>query len=186
MSRTISQQLLLDQLEEQVERQLSTAVTDYQNSSRERLLQKPASGGWSAAECLWHLNSYGNYYLPEIEAGLSSGSPSTGTFTSTWLGAWFTRMMQPGAKTKKMKAFKGHTPPPELDPLPVVAEFIQQQERLLLLLRKARAVNMNRIRIGISIMPWFKMKLGDVFQLLIVHQERHLQQAARVANEHRE
>lgn len=180
MNRTVDQLALLDQLQDQVEQHLSAAVAVYQNLDEGKLLQKPGNGGWSAAECLWHLTSYSNYYLPAIEKGLESSTSSSGTFTSTWMGAWFTRLMRPGEKMKKMKAFKNHVPPPELKPHEVVAEFIQNQERLLGLLRQARRANLNRIRIGISIMPWFRMKLGDVFQFLIVHQERHLQQANRV------
>ncbi len=171
---------ILSVLEEQVELHVSQAVRKFQSLPAETLARRPSNGGWSVAECLCHLNSYGDYYLPAIEKGLACGYPVSTTFSSSWLGAYFTRLMQPGEKMKKMKAFKNHTPPPEIDPVQVVVEFIHQQETLLRLLRLSRSADLNRIRIGISILPWMKLKLGDVFQFVVAHQERHMQQAMRV------
>jgi len=105
--------------------------------------------------------------------------PANPYFKSTWLGSYFTRIMQPGPQIKKFKAFKNHVPAVELDARNVVAEFIQQQEQLLSYLKLARQTDMNRVRIPISIMSWIKLKLGDVFQFIIAHDERHLQQAKR-------
>jgi hypothetical protein len=181
MSRAIDAKVLLLELERQVERHLEEAVKSYQNWEQERLLQRPSTASWSVAECLWHLNSYGRYYLPRIDQGLATPVPADPVFYSTWLGSWFTQLMKPGPRMMKMSAFKKHVPPPALEPYNVVAEFIQQQEVLLALLRRARSADLNRIRIGISISPWLKMKLGDVFQFLVAHQERHMVQAAQVA-----
>lgn len=186
MSRAIEKTVLLQDLEHSVERHLAEAVKSYQNWAPERLLQKPANGGWSVAECLWHLNSYGSHYLPRIEQGLAAPTPAEPVFRSSWLGTWFTNMMKPGPGMTKMSAFKNHVPPSAVDPYHVVAEFIHQQEVLLALLRRSRSADLNRIRIGLSIMPWLKMKLGDVFQFLVAHQERHMVQAANVVKENRE
>lgn len=170
---------LIDSLEDQVENHLNEAVRVFQNLSSEELLKPAANGGWSIAQCLWHLNSYGDYYLPQIKSGLAKNYPANPAFKSTWLGNYFTRLMQPGANMKKFKAFKNHVPPEEMDADKVVAEFIQQQEQLLMYLKQARQTDMNRIRIPISILKWMKLKLGDVFRFIIAHDERHLQQAKR-------
>lgn len=184
MSRPADKNVLLLELEQQVERHLAEAVRSYQNWERDRLTRKPMDGGWSVAECLWHLNSYGDHYLPRINKGLSVATTDNPSFSSSWMGAWFTRLMKPGPGMTKMSAFKNHRPPATFDPHEVVAEFIQQQETLLSLLRRARSADLNRIRIGLSIMPWLKLKLGDVFQFLVAHQDRHMVQAAKVAGQH--
>jgi uncharacterized damage-inducible protein DinB len=170
---------LIDSLENQVEAHIHDAVKIFQNLSSEILLKPSANGGWSIAQCLWHLNSYGEYYLPKIKSGLSRNYPANPDFKSTWVGSYFTRIMKPGAQMKKYKAFKNHVPPVILDAHQVVSEFIQQQEQLLAYLKQARQTDLNRIRISISIMRWLKLKLGDVFQFIIAHDERHLQQAKR-------
>lgn len=171
---------LLQQLELQVELHLQKAVTVYQNLPEESLHRKPDSGGWSAAQCLWHLNSYSAFYLPEIENAIQKAGtdPGHAGFTSSWLGKWFTNLMQPGKG--KYKAFAKHTPPEILNGLQEVADFIAYQETLLSLLRKSNHVNLNAVRVPVSITSWVKLPLGDVFQFLIAHEERHLQQAEKV------
>jgi uncharacterized damage-inducible protein DinB len=176
---TQSAPALIDTLEDQVENHVNDAVKIFQNLAPEELLKPAANGGWSIAQCLWHLNSYGHYYLPKIKSGLDKNYPANSDFKSTWLGSYFTRIMKPGEQMKKFKAFKNHVPPVELDAPQVVAEFIQQQEQLLTYLKQARQTDMNRIQVSISIMSWIKLKLGDVFQFIIAHDERHLQQAKR-------
>lgn len=181
MTKAVKSLALLDSLEEKVEKHLQEAVKTFQNLPDEVLKKPSSTGGWSIAECLWHLNSYGHFYLPEIKKGLEKGKKyePNPEFKSSWFGAYFTRMMQPGKNMRKMKAFKDHVPPAGLDAYAEVAEFIRQQEQLLEYLRLARKTDLNKIKIPISIAKWFKLKLGDIFQFLIAHDERHIQQARR-------
>ena len=62
---------LITMLEGEVETHLNDAVKIFQNLTSTELLKPSANGGWSIAQCLWHLNSYGDYYLPEIKSGLA-------------------------------------------------------------------------------------------------------------------
>lgn len=178
---SIQKSVLLDRLEKRVELHLHEAVTVFQNLPEKVLLKPSTSGGWSIAQCLEHLNTYGHYYLPEIRKGLEKqkGQPSSEVFTSTWFGSYFTRMMEPETGKKKYKAFKNHIPLSDLNAFAVVAEFIEQQELLLEYIRDSRAIDLDRVKIPISIFRWVKLKLGDVFQFLIAHNERHLVQAKR-------
>ncbi|RDC62695.1 DinB family protein [Adhaeribacter pallidiroseus] len=177
----VNKNQFLDCLERRVESHLQEAVKIFQNEPDAVLLQPAPDGGWSMAQCLDHLNGYGYYYLPQIAKGLSKPNKAAHphTFTSTWLGTYFTRLMEPSTGTKKMKAFKNHIPRPDLDAPAVVAAFIQQQETLLTYLNQARTADLDTIKIPISITKWVKLKLGDVLQFLIAHNERHVQQAKR-------
>jgi hypothetical protein len=177
--KTIKRTELLDQLESEVESHLQTAITIFQNARPELLQQPAAHHGWSIAQCLWHINSYGHYYLPAIAQAMKSDAASRETFTSSWLGAYFTRLMKPGEGMKKMKAFKDHTPPAQPDGRTEVAEFIRQQEVLLGLLRQARQVDLTHTKVAISLSRWIKLRLGDVFQFYVAHQGRHVAQAMR-------
>jgi hypothetical protein len=174
-----SVQPLLDTLEVDVERQLQRVIASFQNLSPEMLEAQRADGGWSIAQCFAHLNSYSQYYWPRIEKGLTAGHPSNPTFKSTWLGRYFTSIIQPSDNMKKYKAIKLHEPDAQVSGTVAVAEFIENQERLLKLLAASRSTDLNKIKIPISILPWIKLRLGDVFQFVVAHQERHLQQAEK-------
>lgn len=185
--KAISRVKLLSSLEKDTEAHVTQAVHIFQNLPEEQLLKQPANGGWSIAQCLEHLNSYGRYYLPAIGKGLAkpAGSPANEVFVSTWLGNYFTKMMQPGAKTKKYKSPKDHMPAAGLDAYAVVSEFIRQQEQLLVYLRMSREADINAILIPISISRFIKLKLGDTFRFLIAHNERHMQQAGKLLQGYR-
>jgi uncharacterized damage-inducible protein DinB len=179
--KPVNSKELIARLEEKVEKHLAKAIKVYQNLSQEALNKQSQDGGWSIAQCLEHLNTYGDYYFPKMEKGMDDfkGEPSS-AFASTWMGNYFTRMLDPETGKRKMKAFKAHVPPSELDGHAVVAKFIHQQETLIKLLRRAQQADMGKIRIPISISRWIKMNLGDTFRFIIAHDERHLQQAGRL------
>jgi hypothetical protein len=171
---------VLQLLESKVEEHLQEAIRVFQNLDDKTLLRPSASGGWSIAQCLEHLNSYGHYYLPCIQKALEKSSNHfPPEFKSTWLGNYFTKLMDPSSGKKKFKAFKDHIPSVHLEASEVVAEFIRQQELLLQYLRRARTADLNSPAIPISIFKWIKLKPGDVLQFVIAHNERHLQQARR-------
>ncbi len=180
---SIQKATLLNELERKVEGHLQEAVR-FQNMIDSDLLKPAASGGWSIAQCMDHLNSYGHYYLPQIRKGLDKqkGKPSSEIFTSSWFGNYFTRMMDPKTGTKKYKALKNYIPGVNLNAHAVIAEFIEQQETFLSYLNEAQHVDLNRVKIPLSIFKWITFKLGDAFQFLISHNERHVLQALRNLN----
>lgn len=178
--KTVNKNELLSKMELMVEHHLNEAIVKFQPSTIAILERPSTNGGWSIVQCLAHLNTYGEYYLPKIENGLNnfSGKPSA-TFKSTWLGNYFINMMDPSKNVKKYKAARLHVPAPVLDAQIVVATFIHQQEVLLRYLKLAAAVDLNAIRIPISITKLISLRLGDVFQFVITHNERHILQAGR-------
>ena len=179
--KAISKFELLSTLEQQTEKHLTEAVHVFQNLPEKTLLKPAANGGWSIAQCLAHLNSYGKFYLPAIAHAIDhpAGNACTENFKSGWLGNYFTKMMQPGSSQKKYRSPKDHSPVADLNAPAVIAEFIEQQEQLIMYLRKAKAVNINATRVPVSISKWIRLKLGDSFRFLIAHNERHLLQAKR-------
>ncbi|MEO5681620.1 MAG: DinB family protein [Chitinophagaceae bacterium] len=179
---------LLATLEQQTNTLLDAAIQKWQIMPGEQFSFQPSPGQWSAKQCFAHLNSYGNYYLPAIEkaikkARLNEKLPAHYFFPG-WLGNYFTHVMQPGANgipVKKMKAFKKYIHPNNENGYTVMADFIDQQEKILSLLEAARAVNLNSTRTGISIAPIISLKLGDTLQFIIAHNHRHIRQAERAA-----
>lgn len=151
------------------------------------LVQQPGAGRWSAAQAVEHLNTYGRYYLPLIQSALQeSDYPEESSFNPGWLGDYFVKSMLPGSNgqiTNKMKTFKNHRPQPDIDSKPVLDEFLEQEQRLLELLEKAKHANISKIRIPISISKLVKLKLGDIFRFLIAHHQRHFVQVRNTLQE---
>lgn len=175
----VNKQELLDVLYKRVESHLNEAIDTFQNMDEQSLLAASATGGWSIAQCLQHLNDYGDYYLPAIEKAIRNSPDTTkSSFKSSWFGNYFTKMMEPETGKKKIKAFKKYNPPPQLNAHVVVSAFIQQQEQLLTLLSKAASADLDK-RIPISLTPLIRLKLGDTFRFVIAHNERHVQQAKK-------
>lgn len=156
----------------------------------ERLLRKPAPDKWSVAQCLEHLNRYGLHYLPamqtRIDGALARGSRPAPTFHAGWLGDLFVRTVQPtpagsaqaNRKYPAPKAYNpDHTGATTAEALPV---FLRQQQTTLELLERAEGVNLEAIRVPISITPLIRVRLGDCLRFVIAHNQRHVQQAQRV------
>ncbi len=177
---------LLQQLHNDVSSLLNVLNTRIMPQPHAALLQPPAPGSWSVIQCLDHLNSYGRYYLPHLKAALDKGAhrgfPAAVKFKSSWIGNYFTNLMQPkpdGALKSKMQAPKDHRPVPQPDAAKVLAEFTAQQEQLLRLLERARQTDIGRVRVPISITKLIKLSAGDTFRFLVAHEQRHMLQALR-------
>lgn len=177
---------LLNSLTGHTEAFLNKAVSEWQMLPHHKFGAKPAPEKWSANQCLMHLNSYGRYYLPQIEKAIKEAieqqqEPSK-QFKAGWLGNYFTEMMLTktnGQPAKTMRSPKDHSPQTNDDSYEVIAEFIEQQEKLFALLQKAKSINLNKTRIPISIAKFIKLTLGDTFLFLIAHNHRHILQAER-------
>ena len=179
---------LIEQLQADI-RQLILAATYLEKEDPELLLSTPAPGQWSVAQVLEHLNSYGRYYVPAIEKSLEANKPQKQFFTPGWLGNYFTKIMRPGMDGKignKMNAPKNHRPTADLDIKPVIDNFLEQQQRLLALLEKAKQKDIGSIRTPISISRFIKLKVGDTFRFFVAHEQRHFLQIANTLSVIRE
>jgi len=169
---------LIERLEMELDRQINVVVEQFQNLSDEEMNNGGENGGWSIAQNLEHLNMYFNYYNPAIKRAMDNVKDDLGAeqFHSGWLGSYFSNSMDYRTE-KKIKAFKDYIPSEKLNSAEVVQTFIQNEEELLQLIRKAKSYNLTKIRIAISLTKWITMRLGDVFQFVILHNERHIVQA---------
>lgn len=177
--KKIATQFFREQLEADT-RQVMVDLKRLRHEDPDLLMQQPGPGRWSAAQIIEHLNTYGRYYLPKLkEALVKSRFPARADYSPGILGAYFVKSMKPdpdGTIPNKMKAFKNHAPEPEVDCKRALDEFEQQEILLLQLLHRSGYADIGKIRIPISIAPFIKLKMGDVFAFLIAHHQRHFVQ----------
>lgn len=180
-----STEALLKELQDQTEHMLNRAIQEWQMISPRRFSAAPPGGGWSAAQCLDHLNGYGDYYLPLLEGAIQAAKAKEDcsmTFKSGWLGDYFAKLMEPsegGEVKKKMKAFKQYVPGPAVDSDAAIARFIAQQEKLLELIGMASGLQLGKRAIPVSIAPFIRLKTGDTLRFVVAHNRRHVAQALR-------
>lgn len=180
-----SEQLI--QMLEQQTRAIIERIETLKALDQHTLTWKANPQSWSVLECLEHLNLYGRFYLPQmalrIKAATSGPEPE---FKSGFLGNYFANSMLPKEKLNKMKTFKDKNPLNARLDLSVLDNCLAQQTELLNLLKQARRVSLNRVRIETSLSSLLRFKLGDTFRFIINHILRHLSQAERVVAEMKE
>lgn len=148
-----------------------------------RMLRRPSDGGWSVAQCFHHLTVSNAQYFPRIEAALAEGRRQNrlarAPYEPSWFGRWFIKAVSP-ANTSKVK-----TPaifqPAEM-PLPSAPrDFVAQQQTLDRLMQQADGLDLVGIKIVSPVTRLMRFRLGEIFEIIIRHEERHLAQAKRAA-----
>ncbi len=176
---------LLNEIIENTNSYITTAEK-LKSKNESELNWKENSESWSILECLEHLNLYGNFYLPEIQNAINNSKlPSEIEFKSGILGNYFVKSMLPKEKLNKMKTAKDKNPNNSNLNKKTIETFINQQTKFIVLLEKAKTVNLNKAKTKISVSNLIKLKLGDTFRFLNNHTFRHLKQIERIENAYR-
>lgn len=167
--------------------------TQFEPLDEPTLNRRPGPDKWSILECMAHINLANKPYLIEIRKQISKARPSASqpspTFSSNWLGNFFTGMMQPkpdGRIKNKMGTIKTFNPTPDssaqqsqLNKAATFEEFYQINQELIGLLSQADQVDFRRTKVKSALGSLIQFRLGDAFRFLLAHAERHLLQASR-------
>lgn len=161
------------------------AAGEFEKLSNEELNWKSNPESWSVLECIEHLNLYGDYYLPEIKKRMQQAATqkTSSEFKSGLLGNYFAKNMLPKEKLHNIKTFKDKNPVNSQLTRAVLGRFVEQQKTLLDLLEQAREQDLSKVKTGISISKFIKLRLGDTFRILVYHNQRHIVQAKRVIDQ---
>jgi hypothetical protein len=161
------------------------------NLKPNQLSWKPNSITWSINEILAHLNQYANYYhtafINKIET--TKFIEPKGQFISSPLGKSAWKSMKLGTANnikRKFQSPKNYNPTihPEIVNKNELNIFDKNQIELIDIIEKAKKVNIQRVKIPISISKFIRLKLGDALLFVVYHNERHLQQIKNLV-EHR-
>ena len=178
----IKADLLLSELIDLTKQHISQ-VESLDKQALDKLNWKADETTWSVFECLEHLNLYGDFYLPEIERAINnSQSTPQPFFKPGLLGDYFAKSMLPKEKLNKMKTFKSKNPNGSKLDKSTIYRFLNQQEKMLTLLKKAKKVNINKIKVATTLGKLITLKLGDIFRVVINHNLRHIVQAQKTLN----
>ncbi|WP_205503548.1 DinB family protein [Rufibacter psychrotolerans] len=170
----------LTQLQQQAQTQQALVRAEFLPLDAALLNAKPHATGWSALECLEHLNRYCRFYLPHLEKALSAAPISPGNLPVrySWIGRKSLAVVDPSSP-RKHKTLRHMNPHNSRLTTAVVDEFLQHQDRLLSLFALAPKADLNQKNIPVEFFRLLRMRTGEALEFLLAHQQRHLQQALR-------
>jgi hypothetical protein len=159
------------------------AQNEFGALSGAQLNWKPAPDSWSVAQCLDHLIKANVAFFPILERIAAGGRKhsvweSVSPFTG-FIGRWMIKSLDP-ASQKKLPAPKGAKPSSSDVDADIVAQFAANQERAVELIANTEKVDLRRTIITSPFMRLMTYSLWDGYQIVIVHERRHLGQARRV------
>ena len=141
---------------------------------------RPAPRFWSIAQCLAHLNRFGQQFLPTIAEGLAqaavhNGAPAA-SYKLSWLERRFCLLLEPPVRAR-FKAPARFMPVPDQRLAEVRQEFQAVQDHLAALLQQAERLPWETIKVASPRSALLKLRLPAMLLVVLAHERRHLWQA---------
>ena len=154
--------------------------------SAAQLNWKPSAERWSIAQCFDYLITSNKGYLPIIES-VRGGTKKTRFLERLPVlpglaGKLLIKSLDP-ASTRKIKAPKNFEPAESNISASVIDDFVAQQDKIIEAMKSTRDLDLERIVITSPAVSVVTYSLMDAYRIIVVHEQRHLQQAKRVAAE---
>jgi hypothetical protein len=145
--------------------------------------RRPEPERWSIVECLDHLVVVGRKLIPRIDAGIekarAKGWHGNGPFRYGRLESRFVRAsgQRRHAHGRLFETPKASPSGREWPLEEVVRSFAHLQDDLLERVREANGIDLARVKITSPASRWVRLSLGQWFEFIARHQERHLREA---------
>lgn len=161
------------------------AKSTFGHLTQSQLNWKPSADRWSVAQCFDHLLTAHKGYLPAIE-GVLAGKKRTFWERMPVLpglaGKLLIKSLEP-TTTRKMKAPKHFEPAQSDISGSVINDFVDQQGNIVQKMKATEHLDLERIVITSPAAGAVTYSLMDAYRIIVVHEQRHFQQAKRVMEE---
>lgn len=159
---------------------------NFSHMNHDQLNKKPFPGSWSIAQCLDHLIVTNKSYYPQYNA-LIEGKPIPNLWKSVpllsgFFGNLLKRSMRP-EETKKFKTQPAFQPSQSDLSGDIVNRFLESQKELAEILNKLSRLNFAKEKITSPAANFITYSLDDLLEITALHEERHLKQAERIAEQ---
>ena len=159
------------------------ALLTFGNLTASQLDWKPSAEAWSIGQCFDHLIAANTAYIPIIEQVLTGTKQSTTwekiPLLPTLFGKLLIKYLSPQS-TRKLKAPEVFKPSSSSIDEGIINRFIELQKRMMLLMKGTEGFNPGQIKITSPALRFITYSLMDAYQIVVVHEKRHVQQAERV------
>lgn len=162
------------------------ALAVFGKLSSAQLNWKPATDRWSVAQCFDHLVSANRGYFPIVESIIKGEKKSTlwervPLFPTIW-GKLLIKSLDPSS-TRKLKAPKRFEPKQSEVSGSIIEDFVRQQSAVIELMKATEHLDLDKIVITSPAASAITYSLMDSYRIIVVHEQRHFQQAKRVVEE---
>lgn len=144
--------------------------------------RRPPGGGWSAAECIAHLNLTAEAYLPGLDEAIrdarSAGGAPPKRIRKDFFGWIIWKSSAPDARFK-VKTTPAFIPTAEASREALIADFERLQKELLDRISLADGLPVHRAKVRSVFDSRVSYSLFSALSILAVHEHRHLGQAER-------
>jgi len=156
----------------------------FANLNSRQLNWKPGPEQWSVAQCFDHLLTANESYFPIFER-IASGQKDKNTFWESMpvlpaiFGGMLIKSLDPASK-RKMKAPKPFEPLESDIDDQIINRFVSQQKSLAEAMTGLEGRDLDAVKITSPALKIITYSLRDACTIIVVHEQRHFQQAQRV------
>ena len=153
--------------------------------NKEQLNWEPVPGSWGVGQCLDHLIVSNNLYLANIEK-VVDGTHRPNIWSRIPIlpkvvGQQLKKAVSPDSP-KKVKTFPVFEPTINEVDDDIVAKFSENQAQLVAAMEATKDMDVGRIKIVTPVADMITIRLIDAFEVLVLHERRHFDQAKRVTD----
>jgi hypothetical protein len=145
--------------------------------------RRPASGGWSIAECIDHLIVTGVDYCDKFEQALNiaadKGFKLNGELKYSWLSQRFISFVEPPVRFK-IKTPKKWRPDSNINKTNAVKAYLQLQDRWIDLINHSEGWNITKVKLPSPASNLVKFTAFETLAINSAHQRRHILQAKKI------
>jgi hypothetical protein len=164
-------------------RKINEAVEELvRNLTDTQLSWKPNPGSWSIAECLEHLAATARADLPYLRRAIAEGRSRRMSGRGPFRYGLFGRLLiacMDASVLFKFKAPAVYRPSANRAPRESIDEFFSRQQEILECLRESDGLDLARTKMSLPSHEFLRLSIGQEFRLLVVHEQRHVEQAKR-------
>lgn len=159
------------------------ARREFEGLSDEQFNWKPAADSWSIAQCLLHLVKTNKAYFP-IYDRLASGSYAPNFWERRgWFGTFWKNFFVNGVDPKNVKKMKA---PSSINPVQshidksILDKLEEQNGKVTGYYDKLRGPELEQTIVSSPFATFIVYPAACTFDIIVLHEERHIQQALRV------
>ncbi len=148
--------------------------------SPEKIMQRPAKGGWSVAECINHLTVSTGEMIAAVEKVIPNAPKGEGPYKMDVRGKLLMWFLEPPyrVKFKAVPSFE-----PRLTGGDILGEFLESQKLVVRALERCNHLALDKAKVISPVDSRMSYNAYAALKIIPAHERRHLWQAQKIAKD---